>query len=95
MRHTKTVTEMQTRIVADGITCDICGRDSPCIDGWEEEPYEKLDTEVSFRKGDCFPDDGFTGDTYSIDVCPECFVDKLIPWVESFGKTKIVPKGGW
>jgi hypothetical protein len=87
----------QTHIVTrcTKLTCDVCGREG-AGDSWEAGLFEANDTTmevtVHHKDGMVDRDGGGAGDEYTIDICPECFKDKLIPWVESFGHAKIAAK---
>jgi hypothetical protein len=63
--------------------CDICGKVFRGSD-WDAEVYEISETEVRYKEGNSYPDSG-SGTETKIDVCPDCFKTKLIPWVKSFG----------
>jgi RNA polymerase subunit RPABC4/transcription elongation factor Spt4 len=75
------------RDVLDYIQCDICGKTSNT--NWKKDVYDVEKIEIRRRTGVEYPDRPlFT--TTTIDMCPECFVSKLIPWVESHGGTPTV-----
>lgn len=82
-----------TRQKLSKTTCDLCGNEAKhgC---WESSTYEVNETEIEVtvrqREGTSFPDGGDC-EEYSVDMCPSCFKNKLIPWLESQGckaKTK-------
>ena len=75
------------REVVDATVCDICGRKTG-RNGWTKDHYDVAETRVESQVGVSYPEDSW-GEIWEIDVCPECFRDKLIPWVESFGHAKI------
>jgi hypothetical protein len=95
MRHMKTVdvpaVPATTKEVVDKVTCDICGKDAN-RDSWGSSSYEFDEVEVEItvkrREGENYPEGG-SGTEAVIDVCPDCFVKKLVPWVESHGHAKI------
>lgn len=65
------------------IVCDICGAENPG-DDWSTGHYEVNKTTIEYESGDHYPGDRFT--TFlCCDICPTCFVHKLMPWVESHG----------
>ena len=71
----------------DKTTCDLCGKKA--LRGyWESSSYEVHETEIEVtvrqKDGANFPDGGF-GTKYEVDMCPKCFKNKLIPWLESQG----------
>jgi len=95
MRHMKTVVvpakPATTKEVVDHVTCDICGKAANRYD-WGTGSYQIDDIDVSIevkrREGESYPEGG-SGTEVVIDVCPDCFVKKLVPWVESHGHAKI------
>lgn len=84
--ETKTVEFEQTLCVE--LVCDICHRSRKGTNRWETGCYEVNETEVKItvhqKEGTSYPDGG-SGDELIIDICPECFKEKLVPWVESHG----------
>lgn len=68
-------------------TCDLCGVVAK-HGRWESSVYEvnETDIEVTVRQkdGDSYPEGG-SGTKYIVDMCPKCFKEKLIPWLESQG----------
>lgn len=87
---TTTVTETRERKELVSQTCDICGREAGRKPLWGETIYrfDNTTVEIKRREGSSYPEGGM-GTEVVIDICPECFVKKLVPWVESFGLTKI------
>jgi len=67
--------------------CDLCGTESKYAD-WGAGRYEVEETEikviVSCRTGTEYPECG-SGTEYEIDLCPKCFKDRLVPWLQSQG----------
>jgi hypothetical protein len=76
-------------------SCDLCGKTTNG-DDWDKRNYNVNETEISVtvkhRRGDSWGSDGGSGDEYDIDICPECFRDRLVPWLISQG-AKIKPMG--
>ena len=70
-----------------GLTCDLCGRETKWR-GWAEDCWDvdEIEIKVTIRRhqGQNYPEGGW-GTDYEVDLCPECFKDKLIPWLESQG----------
>jgi len=83
MRIEKKVTYEATRTVCEKLVCDLCGRETTQSD-WHTDLYDTKETKISYRDGKCYPGEGF-GTEYSVDLCPECFQEKLIPWIKSHG----------
>lgn len=73
--------------------CDICGLEAKSCN-WDASIYESKETEISvtcsLNEGTTYPDGGW-GEMFQIDICPKCFKEKLIPWIESHG-SKVKPK---
>lgn len=85
MKHYETVTSPPREIrVEDGLSCDICGRRSRRSGNWADNDFDVRETEVCFSTGYRYPEGGVV--TYhEVDLCPDCFEDKLIPWLHSQG----------
>lgn len=68
--------------------CDICGKETkqPHTSNkeWDHGNYEIAETKVYMREGVNYPEGG-SGTEFKIDICPECFRDKLMPWLKSYG----------
>lgn len=71
----------------DSITCDLCGKvakhgywGSSCWD------VNEVEVEVTVRQkdGQSFPEGG-SGTCFEVDLCPQCFKEKLVPWLISQG----------
>jgi len=77
-RHT------ETRI--DKLKCDLCGAESHDRDDWSAERYAVAETTIQCKTGSSYPEGG-SGTEYNIDLCPTCFEEKLIPWLQSQGAT--------
>lgn len=88
MRHYETETvPATTREKLAKTTCDLCGAEAK-EGNWESSSYEvnEVEIEVTVRQkdGDNYPEGGW-GTDYTVDMCPDCFKNKLIPWLESQG----------
>lgn len=67
----------------DKTLCDLCGNEikSGC--------YDAEDVEVMHRSGCSYPEGGWGKET-TIDMCGQCFEEKLVPWViEQGGKPDV------
>lgn len=65
------------------VKCDICGKTSS-RDNWALDDYEINEVTVKIKQGEIY--DGYgDGKEMEIDICPDCFKNKLIPFIESFG----------
>ena len=91
MQTYKTITvpakPAQERIVGDKLFCDVCGKEEKNT-GWQTPAFDINETEIRHKYGSIFPEGGSWEET-DVDICPECFKDKFIPWIESFGITKV------
>jgi len=72
------------------ISCDLCGRKAK-NENWDASSYEINETEIEvtvrYKNGSVHPGGGW-GTNLIVDICPKCFKDELIPFLESKG-TKI------
>lgn len=71
------------------VSCDLCGKAAPSLGTvypWEEGRFDVTDTvvQVRLKSGKQYPEGG-SGPLWAVDVCPECFQEKLLPWAASFG----------
>jgi len=74
-----------TYFVVIRMKCDLCGRESTKpAQGWEENSFQVEEIEISHRSGEQYPESG-SGDKIEIHLCPECFRNKLVPWLQSQG----------
>ena len=63
--------------------CDLCGRRSGEY-RWKTSSLEQVETKVHIQYGSWFAEGGY-GEEYEADLCPECFDEKLIPWLKEQG----------
>jgi len=56
---------------------------------WSTLDLSTNETTVMMRTGSDWPGGG-SGEKVEIDICPDCFVGKLIPWVKEQGGTPTV-----
>ncbi len=81
------------RVVNDKVlietTCDLCGKIAKSGQ-WNSSTYEvnEVEIEVTVRQkdGSAYPEGG-CGAEFIVDMCPECFKLKLIPWLKENGAT--------
>lgn len=60
--------------VLDKTLCDLCGTEiAPGC-------YDAEDVDITHRSGHSYPEGG-SGKETTIDMCGECFEEKLVPWV--------------
>ena len=78
--------EIERKVLIE-TTCDLCGAVAKRGD-WTSSMYEINDVDIEvkiFQKdGRSYPEGG-SGTEYRVDMCPDCFIEKLIPWLQSQG----------
>ena len=79
--------EQKTVEVVEEMTCDMCGQKTPWIrSDWSTSPHTTASTTVKMETGYSMDyDGGGESEEVEIDICPDCFNTKLIPWLESQG----------
>lgn len=88
--YKKVVVPEKIEDVRNGLLCDLCGKKSPDNYNWTVESFSvsetklKIETQLSQREGSNYPEGGM-GTEYEIDLCPECFKNRLVPWLQSEG----------
>lgn len=74
--------------------CDICDTKANSELNWERTPFGWDETEITRTHGLCYPDGDFMK-RISLDMCPSCWCEKFVPWVESQGgKFTVVENDG-
>lgn len=67
--------------------CDLCGFKAKSED-WGSSRYNVNETDIQVtckqKDGNSWPEGG-SGYEYEIDLCPSCFKNKLVPWLQSQG----------
>jgi len=95
MRKFKEITTTVETI--EFIQCDICGKKADRHD-WSTGSYTVNETEFKIlirqRDGENYPEGGW-GTEYEADICPNCFKEKLIPWLNSQGCTAKRKEWDW
>lgn len=93
MKHfTQVPVPATTRKVCALITCDICKETTKT--NWQNEHYDATETEIRLKTGNNYPEGG-SGEETTIDICPRCFQEKLIPWVQSHGGEPTTREWDW
>ena len=85
MKLKKTVT--RTEEVVDRIACDLCHKQTKPFSNWGRGIFNYAYTDVSCETGTRYPEGGTTT-VVGFDICPECFMTKLVPWMEQQGATR-------
>ena len=74
--------------------CDLCGREAEKDGEWIVHKFQMNETIIKIniqqKEGSTYPEGG-SGTEYEIDLCPDCFKNRLIPWLKAAG-TKIEKK---
>ena len=65
------------------MSCDLCSN-TTCRSDWSDTIYRVEETSVYYKEGTSYPEGG-GGTYYELDICPDCFLNKLIPWAERHG----------
>ena len=79
MKHYDSVIVPETtRLKLQKITCDMCG------DEIKKGRFSEEEVTIQHKTGKSYPEGG-SGEITGIDMCPECFVNKLTSWLESQG----------
>jgi hypothetical protein len=63
--------------------CDVCKKVFKGS-GWESKTNETLATFLSISEG-YHDQDGYSGTNISVDICPDCFKNVLIPFLNGIG----------
>jgi hypothetical protein len=67
--------------------CDLCGNKSIHMrhnNNWSGDESNVQETKISYTTGYRYSDSADL-EVDTIDICPECFTKKLIPWIEAQG----------
>lgn len=69
--------------------CDLCGLEASTAEwdcgGWDISETH-IEVSISLKEGETYPECG-QETKYEVDLCPDCFKNKLIPWLKSQGAT--------
>ena len=93
MKNKKTVHRSYDDEVVVSITCDICNKIYKGSD-WERKNYSVLETEVRMKTGFAYPDGG-SGEEITFDICPDCFMNILIPALKELGAHPTISDWDW
>ena len=72
--------------------CDLCGKTTKS--NWKDGSFDATETEIRMKTGSSYPEGG-SGEETEIDICPDCFTSKLIPWVQSQGGEPTTKEWDW
>lgn len=62
--------------------CDLCREASASSEGGKAS-HQDAYTTISYREGVACPDGSIDVKRVDVDLCPSCFRDKLVPFLES------------
>lgn len=79
--------------IFDTLTCDMCSKTAK-KDNWSTASYDVAETEIQIKEGVSYPEGGY-GFEVNIDLCIDCFKNKLIPWLKSQGVPCTIEKWDW
>jgi len=75
-----------TRTVTLKTVCDLCGVETNRAGNWPSETGDNWnETTIEAEIGWNYGHEGASYKRTTVDICPKCFMEKLIPWVESLG----------
>ena len=79
-----------------GFVCDLCKAQSLNGNGagWAKNVFDAAATTVSMTTGAHYPGGG-SGEIQSVDLCPQCFEDKLLPWLQGQGAVVTTKDMDW
>lgn len=77
------VTKQITRDVLVKTTCDICGKDIV-----NKDIYKRNEASITHKKSEEYPESQF-GETIDIDICGDCFSEKVFPFLQSIACNKL------
>lgn len=85
MREYAKVSETVEKTKCVKMTCDICKRQSAFPSSWSNATgYDVCDVDVKIEQGSHYPGD-YETTTFFYDICPNCWWEKLGPFIKSFG----------
>jgi hypothetical protein len=65
--------------------CDICKKESSYHSrNWGNDSFNVKEVEIKMNEGHAYPDGSF-GEYIIYDICPDCFKNKIIPFMDSLG----------
>lgn len=71
--------------------CDFCGKTSNS-DDWDTGYYTTNETEIGIKikhsEGNNWPSGG-CGEEFKCDMCPDCFRNKLVPYLKMIAKNPV------
>ncbi len=74
--------EVKAHWVETRVECDICHQDVRA----NRDSWDGSEIEIEAKIGSIYPE-ADTRDGYRVDVCPTCFLEKVVPAIRSLGAT--------
>lgn len=68
----------------EAVVCDLCGQRGEGGDWPRTSGNDDQETEIYLKVGWSCPDGG-SYEVTTLDMCPDCFRDRLVPWLNSQG----------
>ena len=78
MYYKEVIIPESTKQVLDRTTCDLCKKTIT------KEVYSEEAVTIECKTGELYPEGG-VGEIANVDMCPDCFKTKLIPWLKEQG----------
>jgi hypothetical protein len=91
----------RTEVVEVARICDLCGCRTSNDRNWPEPPHPACDmyavraVQVSCEIGDSYGGEGGDIEETSFDICPECFVAKVVPALKALGAEPTTTERSW
>jgi hypothetical protein len=102
MKNMKMIPEtIKQKLVLDHVVCDLCGCTTLDAGVWDKPrapqgEWHENEATVKLQQGCGWPNnDGGEYKHTTFDICPTCFVTKLVPWLESQGAKPDVTASDW
>ena len=94
MKHTekRAVERIETFVVK--VTCDICHEEIRREHDSVGDGCSAEEVTVEHKTGHSYPEGG-SGETVLVDICPKCFDERLVPWLQSQGAEPRKEEWSW
>lgn len=87
-QETKTETKEVVTVIREWVTCDLCSAEI------REGPYEVREGEISLTLGSSYPEGREATET-CMEICEQCFNERLLPWWRAQGGKVTVRPSRW
>ena len=92
MKITEHVEHTSVRTLVKAIVCDMC-KTEYAVD-YCNGAYDINETEVTHTYGMGYPEGGHKTSVV-FDICPSCFQNRLMPWLQSQGCNPVIDEIDW